>query len=126
MSLPRVYEDRYVADFVRVEGLPGYLLANQFNGDQFNDPSWQPIGRQTDEDTYVQSKVGGHKGKLCGCHAVVPHLFANFLASHTSSANHIDNCQAASHAGLLTLVIRVTIRITKTTFCLVAKSFLGE
>ena len=58
MSLPRVYEDRYVADFVRVEGLPGYLLANQFNGDQFNDPSWQPIGRQTDEDTYVQSKVG--------------------------------------------------------------------
>lgn len=57
MSLPRVYEDRYVADFVRVEGLPGYLLANQFNGDQFNDPSWQPIGRQTDEDTYVQSKV---------------------------------------------------------------------
>ncbi|KAK9831811.1 hypothetical protein WJX74_010382 [Apatococcus lobatus] len=62
MSLPRVYEDRYVADFVRVDGLPGYLLANQFNGDQFNDPSWQPIGRQTDEDTYVQSKVSFNGG----------------------------------------------------------------
>ena len=58
LSLPRNFRRAYTADFARVEGLPGVLLANQLSRQVLDQPP--PAWGQLDYESYVQTKVGLH------------------------------------------------------------------
>lgn len=55
LSLPRNYRNQQIADFARVEGLPGVYLANQLEASIFDDPSSVPYDKNYND--YLQSKI---------------------------------------------------------------------
>lgn len=55
LSLPRNFRRTYTADFSRVEGLPGVLLANQLSREVLDEPP--KIWGFPDYEGYVQTKV---------------------------------------------------------------------
>ncbi len=55
LSLPRNYRNQQIADFARVEGLPGVYMANQLEASIFDDPSSVPYDKNYND--YLQSKV---------------------------------------------------------------------
>ena len=55
LSLLRNYRSQQLADFVRVEGLPGVYMANQLDASIFEGPSAKPYGKNYNE--YLQTKV---------------------------------------------------------------------
>ena len=56
LSLPRNYRNQQVADFARVEGLPGTYMANQLEATIFEDPSSIPYDKNFND--YLQTKAG--------------------------------------------------------------------
>ena len=55
LSLPRNYHNQQIADFARVEGLPGIYMANQLDASIFEGPSAKPFDKNYNE--YLQTKV---------------------------------------------------------------------
>ena len=55
LSLPRNYRNQQLADFVRVEGLPGIYMANQLDDSIFEGPGAKPYDKNYNE--YLQTKV---------------------------------------------------------------------
>lgn len=55
LSLPRNYRAQQIADFARVEGLPGIYMANQLDSTILEDPSAKPYDKNYNE--YLQTKV---------------------------------------------------------------------
>lgn len=55
LSLPRNYRNQQIADFARVEGLPGVYMANQLAATIFEDPSSRSHDKNFNE--FLQTKV---------------------------------------------------------------------
>lgn len=55
LSLPRNYRNQMIADFARVEGLPGVYMANQLEASVFEDPSSIPYDKNFND--FLQTKV---------------------------------------------------------------------
>ena len=63
LSLPRNYQNQQIADFARVEGLPGVYMANQLEASIFDDPSSVPYDKNYND--YLQTKVSVVLGGSC-------------------------------------------------------------
>ena len=85
LSLPRNYRNQQIADFARVEGLPGVYMANQLDASIFDDPSSVPYDKNFND--YLQSKVQ---------HAVLenPVMNPGWSVLHTHcSHDHLYDCR---------------------------------
>ena len=55
LSLPRAYQTERIADFARIEGLPGVYMANQLDSKVFDDPKAKPA--DIPWSNFLQTKV---------------------------------------------------------------------